>query len=150
MRIWSTLLLIVVPPFQGVRRGVPSHSTHGIVRRRRVAPTRDTAAQVLLGFVPIFVAQMSMSLLIKPIMAEDALFAFIPGYPVRCGSRRPQVHSDRETPSPRRRRRDAAAAQAVVKNIPMEMVAAGTDSAANFNFSALCDLQFTEPPHNAP
>ena len=37
VRIWSTLLLIVVPPFQGVRRGVPSHSTHGIVRRRRVA-----------------------------------------------------------------------------------------------------------------
>ena len=61
VRIWSTLLLIVVPPFQGV----------------------------LLGFIPIFVAQMSMSLLIKPIMAEDALFAFIPGYPVRCGSRRP-------------------------------------------------------------
>jgi hypothetical protein len=44
---------------------------------------------VLLGFVPIFVAQMSMSLLIKPIMAEDALFAFIPGYPVRRVSRRP-------------------------------------------------------------
>ena len=37
VRIWSTLLLIVVPPFQGV----------------------------LLGFIPIFVAQMSMSLLIK-------------------------------------------------------------------------------------
>ena len=55
VRIWSTLLLIVVPPFQGV----------------------------LLGFIPIFVAQMSMSLLIKPIMPEDALFAFIPGYPVR-------------------------------------------------------------------
>ena len=54
VRIWSTLLLIVVPPFQGV----------------------------LLGFIPIFVAQMSMSLLIKPIMPEDALFAFIPGYPV--------------------------------------------------------------------
>ena len=40
VRIWSTLLLIVVPPFQGVRRGVPSHklenqSTRGIVRRRR-------------------------------------------------------------------------------------------------------------------
>ena len=41
VRIWSTLLLIVVPPFQGVRRGVPSslkienQSTHGIVRRRR-------------------------------------------------------------------------------------------------------------------
>ncbi len=126
VRIWSTLLLIVVPPFQGV----------------------------LLGFIPIFVAQMSMSLLIKflsasrdlgaastasggvhqnstpstrryprylgtavlgeaqtrprshiprdpelkpnlkfeprmPIMAEDALFAFIPGYPVRRGSQRP-------------------------------------------------------------
>ena len=37
VRIWSTLLLIIVPPFQGV----------------------------LLGFIPIFVAQMSMSLLIK-------------------------------------------------------------------------------------
>ena len=48
---------------------------------------------MLLGFVPIFVAQMSMSLLIKPIMAEDALFAFIPGYPVRCGSRRPAAPS---------------------------------------------------------
>ena len=45
--------------------------------------------------MPIFVAQMSMSLLIKPIMAEDALFAFIPGYPVRRGSRRPECISDR-------------------------------------------------------
>ena len=40
VRIWSTLLLIVVPPFQGVRRGVPSHelekqSTLMEVRRRR-------------------------------------------------------------------------------------------------------------------
>ena len=68
VRIWSTLLLIVIPPFQGV----------------------------LLGFIPIFVAQMSMSLLIKPIMPEDALFAFIPGYPVRY----------------------------VVKNVPMEVVVA--------------------------
>ena len=68
VRIWSTLLLIVVPPFQGV----------------------------LLGFIPIFVAQMSMSLLIKPIMPEDALFAFIPGYPVRY----------------------------VVKNVPMEVIVA--------------------------
>ena len=50
----------------------------------KMASSRQkTATQVLLGFVPIFVAQMSMSLLIKPIMAEDALFAFIPGYPVR-------------------------------------------------------------------
>ena len=38
-------------------------------------------------------AQMSMSLLIKPIMAEDALFAFIPGYPVRRVSRRPAAPS---------------------------------------------------------
>ena len=145
VRIWSTLLLIVVPPFQGVRRGVPSHklenqSTLMEVRRRRDASTRETAAQVLLGFVPIFVAQMSMSLLIKPIMAEDALFAFIPGYPVRRVSRRRVcVHSDGEsrrvdgvfeTAPPRRRRRDAAAAtpprrRYVVKNIPMEMVVAG-------------------------
>ena len=77
VRIWSTLLLIVVPPFQGV----------------------------LLGFIPIFVAQMSMSLLIKPIMAEDALFAFIPGYPVRyvflC---RIRVCLRTATPPPRRRR----------------------------------------------
>ena len=43
--------------------------------------------------MPIFVAQMSMSLLIKPIMAEDALFAFIPGYPVRRVSRRPAAPS---------------------------------------------------------
>ena len=42
VRIWSTLLLIVVPPFQGV----------------------------LLGFIPIFVAQMSMSLLIKFLSAS--------------------------------------------------------------------------------
>ena len=74
---------------------------------------------------------MSMSLLIKPIMAEDALFAFIPGYPVRyvflC---RVCVPSDRDaaaaTPPPRRY---------VVKNIPMEMVVAGTDSASvSLNF----------------
>ena len=56
--------------------------------RPNAAAPRETAAQVLLGFVPIFVAQMSMSLLIKPIMAEDALFAFIPGYPVRRASQR--------------------------------------------------------------
>ena len=42
VRIWSTLLLIIVPPFQGV----------------------------LLGFIPIFVAQMSMSLLIKFLSAS--------------------------------------------------------------------------------
>ena len=42
VRIWSTLLLIIVPPFQGV----------------------------LLGFIPIFVAQMSMSLLIKRVPAS--------------------------------------------------------------------------------
>ena len=45
VRIWSTLLLIVVPPFQGV----------------------------LLGFIPIFVAQMSMSLLIKRVPASRYL-----------------------------------------------------------------------------
>ena len=65
----------------------------------KMASSRQkTATQVLLGFVPIFVAQMSMSLLIKPIMAEDALFAFIPGYPVRRVSRRPSAFG------PRRRR----------------------------------------------
>ena len=90
---------------------------------------------MLLGFVPIFVAQMSMSLLIKPIMAEDALFAFIPGYPVRyVFLRRGCVPSDRDaidaTPSTPPRRRY------VVKNIPMEMVVAGTDSASiSLNFS---------------
>ena len=47
VRIWSTLLLIVVPPFQGV----------------------------LLGFIPIFVAQMSMSLLIKFLSASRDLGA---------------------------------------------------------------------------
>ena len=47
VRIWSTLLLIVVPPFQGV----------------------------LLGFIPIFVAQMSMSLLIKRVPASRDLGA---------------------------------------------------------------------------
>ena len=96
-------------------------------RLTETAP-RETAAQVLLGFVPIFVAQMSMSLLIKPIMAEDALFAFIPGYPVRRVSRRRVcVHSDGEsrrvdgvfeTAPPRRRRRDAAAAQVCGKKHP--------------------------------
>ena len=45
VRIWSTLLLIIVPPFQGV----------------------------LLGFIPIFVAQMSMSLLIKFLSASRDL-----------------------------------------------------------------------------
>ena len=45
VRIWSTLLLIIVPPFQGV----------------------------LLGFIPIFVAQMSMSLLIKRVPASRDL-----------------------------------------------------------------------------
>jgi hypothetical protein len=68
VRIWSTLVLISVPPFQGV----------------------------FLGFMPIFVAMMSMSILIKPIAMEDALFAFAPGYPVKY----------------------------VVKNIPMEMIVA--------------------------
>ena len=38
---------------------------------------------------------MSMSLLIKPIMAEDALFAFIPGYPVRRARRVLPVVSSR-------------------------------------------------------
>ena len=70
--------------------------------------------------MPIFVAQMSMSLLIKPIMAEDALFAFIPGYPVR--SRRPLTPSTRHRNTPTQVRY-------VVKNIPMEMVVAGATSA---------------------
>ena len=57
-------------------------------------------------------------------MAEDALFAFIPGYPVR--SRRPF------TPSTRLVTIRIAPTQVryVVKNIPMEMVVAGTDSAS--------------------
>ena len=80
---------------------------------------------MLLGFVPIFVAQMSMSLLIKPIMAEDALFAFIPGYPVRYECRRLECLRT-ATPSPRRHH----TRRYVVKNIPMEMVVAGTDSAS--------------------
>ena len=101
-------------------------------------------------------------------MAEDALFAFIPGYPVR--SRRPFTPSTRlvairrglssnfewirtassdvdriaskKHPPPRFQEttshnpQNPAQVRYVVKNIPMEMVVAGTDSASSsLNFS---------------
>ena len=78
--------------------------------------------------MPIFVAQMSMSLLIKPIMAEDALFAFIEGLPRALAASRAGAVGVRQHPTHRY----------VVKNIPMEMVVAGSDSASiSLHFSAV-------------
>ena len=69
-------------------------------------------------------------------MAEDALFAFIPGYPVRRVSRRPAVVSPSSLGpfGPRltetMHEDGVVSRRYVVKNIPMEMVVAGTDSAS--------------------
>ena len=139
VRIWSTLLLIIVPPFQGVLLGfipifvaqmsmsllikrVPasrdlgaaSTASGGVVRRHRCDPRFSPREGGLAVSAPMFSAQtrprrpsdtlerdheLKRDLKFeprRPIMAEDALFAFIPGYPVR---RDPGVPSRRRCDS---------------------------------------------------